>query len=178
MSLKTAIQSLTLKSKTRKFQRIKRVCSISDAKSVGFVCYLENEDQWKTIQPAVQHFQTLGSKVFVLAIYPAKVKPLWYVETMNTLMCSLNEFGIGGIPRGQKVEDFLKERFDLLIDCDFAEHYSTEYLSRLSPAGFKVAIDTERNREYFDLLIKMEEPELEFFIEQALFYLSNFKTER
>ena len=101
-----------------------------------FVCYFEEEDQWKTIQPAVQKFQNLGAKVMVLGIYPGKVKPLWYVETMNTLMCSLSEFGITGIPKGQKIDDFLNAHFDILIDCDLTEHFTTDYLSMLFNAGF------------------------------------------
>lgn len=176
MSIKSTLQSLTLKAKIKKNQRMKKVCNMAEAKSVGFVCYFEEEDQWKTIQPAVQKFQNLGAKVMVLGIYPGKVKPLWYVETMNTLMCSLSEFGITGIPKGQKIDDFLNVHFDILIDCDLTEHFTTDYLSMLSNAGFRVAADTEKNRKHFDLLIKMEESDLGLFVEQTLFYLSSFKT--
>ena len=176
MSIKSTLQSLTLKAKVKKNQRFKKVCNMAEAKSVGFVCYFEEEDQWKTIQPAVQTFQNSGAKVMVLGIYPGKVKPLWYVETMNTLMCSLSEFGLTGIPKGQKIDDFLNERFDILINCDLSEHFTTDYLSMLSNAGFRVAADTEKNRKHFDLLIKMEEADLRLFIEQTLFYLSSFKT--
>lgn len=149
---------------------------MAEARSVGLVCFLQEEKEWNAIKPAMKPFQALGAQVYVLAIYPAKVKPLWYVETMNTLMCSECEFGISGIPKGQKVKEFLKQRFDILIDCDLSEHYSTMFLSTLSLAGFKVGLDTEKNRRHFDLLINMQESNTETFVEQVLFYLSVFKT--
>jgi hypothetical protein len=133
-------------------------------------------ESWKKIQPSVQRLQAMGIKVMVLGIYPGKVKPLWFVETMNTLMCSIHEFGITGIPKGQKIEDFLNEELDILINCDMQEQFTTNYVSMLSPAGFKVAIDTDKTRKHFDLLIKLENPQLGAFIEQTMFYLSSFKT--
>jgi hypothetical protein len=176
MALKNAFQNLALNSRVKKVKRLKRACCISAAKSVGFVCFFEEEDQWKKIQPSVQRLQAMGIKVMVLGIYPGKVKPLWFVETMNTLMCSIHEFGITGIPKGQKIEDFLNEELDILINCDMQEQFTTNYVSMLSPAGFKVAIDTDKTRKHFDLLIKLENPQLGAFIEQTMFYLSSFKT--
>ena len=175
MSLKSTIQTLSLQAKMKKIKREKKACGMTDAKSVGFVCFFEEEQQWKDIQPAVRKFQSCGAKVMVLGIYPGKVKPLWYVETMNTVMCSLSEFGITGLPKGQKVDEFLKEKFDILIDCDLSGHFSTDYICLLSYAGFKVAKDKKKNRQYFDLLINMEETELEDYINQVLFYISKFK---
>lgn len=176
MSLKSHLQRLYLQAKMKKVQRDRKACGMTEAKSVGFVCFFEEEQQWKEIQPAVRMFQSLGAKVMVLGIYPGKVKPLWYVETMNTVMCSLSEFGMAGLPKGQKVNEFLKERFDILINCDLSEHFSTEYVCLLSCAGFKVANDTAKNRKYFDLLINMEEEsKLEDYINQVLFYVSSFK---
>ncbi|MBS7313533.1 MAG: hypothetical protein SO162_01130 [Candidatus Onthomorpha sp.] len=151
---------------------------MSEAKSVGMVCFFEEEQQWKELQKAVQQFQSLGAKVMVLGFYSGKVKPLWYVETMNMVMCSLHEFGLTGIPKGQKTEDFLSERFDILINCDLESHFTTDYVCKLSPSGFKVAIDTEENRKHFDLLIKMEDRNLNLFVEHVLFYLSSFKSGR
>ncbi len=176
MSLKSTLQTLSLQAKLKKIKREKKACGMAEAKSVGFVCFFEEEQQWKEIQPAVRKFQSSGAKVMVLGIYPEKVKPLWYVETMNTVMCSLSEFGMMGLPKGQKVNEFIKERFDILIDCDLSGHFSTDYICLLSCAGFKVANDTEKNRKHFDLLINMEgETELEDYITQVLFYISKFK---
>src|SRR5574344_318344 len=107
MSIKSIIQNLTLKAKVRKANRFRRVCGMSEAKSVGMVCFFEEAQQWKELQKAVQQFQSLGAKVMVLGFYSGKVKPLWYVETMNMVMCSLHEFGLTGIPKGQKTEDIL-----------------------------------------------------------------------
>lgn len=178
MSIKSTIQNLTLRAKVRKANRFRRVCGMSEAKSVGMVCFFEEEQQWKELQKAVQQFQSLGTKVMVLGFYSGKVKPLWYVETMNMVMCSLHEFGLTGIPKGQKTEDFLSERFDILINCDLESHFTTDYVCKLSPSGFKVAIDTEENRKHFDLLIKMEDRNLNLFVEHVLFYLSSFKSGR
>ncbi len=176
MSLRNALQMLSFRNKAASLVRSRKVYNLESARTVGFVCLLEDEQEWKDIQTAVNRFQQSGAKVRVLSFYPEKVKPLWYVETMNIVMCSLKEFGLMGIPKGKRVDEFMKDRFDILINLDLNGTFATNYVSVLSTAYFKVGIENQENRKFFDLLIKMENMDLKTYLEQVMFYLSVLKT--
>ena len=64
----------------------------------------------------------------------------------------------------------------ILINLDLNGTFATNYVSVLSTAYFKVGIENQENRKFFDLLIKMENMDLKIYLEQVMFYLSVLKT--
>jgi len=171
-NIRSFIQSFVLKNKLKQHTREKEMSSLNSAKTVGIVCMTDSEDNWKIIQNVIKEFQENGAKVGVMGVFYGNIKPLWYIETLNVTLCTDKELGLFQIPTGMHVNEFLSTQFDLLIDFSLTDKFAPFYLSVLSNAKFKIGIDTEQNRTHFDMLLKLEEPDLKEYKKQLMHYLS------
>lgn len=77
-----------------------------------------------------------------------------------------------GIPKPEKVSDFIEMELDLLLCLAFEKNYAVDYVAALSHAKFKIGSSDEDN-SYFDLNIKIEQnKDAMFLAEQQIFYLA------
>jgi len=166
------IQSIVFKTKLKQHQREKQISSLNSAKTVGIVCLVDNEINWNNIKTAIKEFQDKGAKVEVMGVFYGNLKPLWFIETLNVTLCSDKELGLMQIPTGMHLDEFLSKEFDLLINFSITEHFAPFYIAALSKAKFKIALDTQINRNHFDLLLKLEKTNMNDFKEQLIHYLS------
>jgi hypothetical protein len=107
-----------------------------------------------------------------MGVFYGNLKPLWFIETLNVTLCSDKELGLMQIPTGMHLDEFLSKEFDLLINFSITEHFAPFYIAALSKAKFKIALDTQINRNHFDLLLKLEKTNMNDFKEQLIHYLS------
>ena len=69
------------------------------------------------------------------------------------------------------VDDFIHQKFDLLIDLTGQKYFPTVYITALSEANFKIGY-AGSSRNFFDLNIDYQEsPEPSLLADQILYYL-------
>jgi hypothetical protein len=67
--------------------------------------------------------------------------------------------------------EFSTREFDLLFDLSLEEYFPLKYLTRLSPASYKIGLF--RDTDDYDLMIELHEPKtLPYLVEQVRHYLS------
>ena len=164
--IRHTIQSLVLKIKLKRHTREIAMSSMNAAKTVGVVCLVDKETNWNEIKKVIKEFQEKGAKVEVMGVFYGNVKPLWYIETLNVTLCTDKELGLTQIPTGMHVREFV------LINFSIKEAFAPFYLAALSKARFKIALDSDKNRNHFDMLLKLEDINMEEYQKQLIHYLS------
>lgn len=170
--IRDTIQSLVFKIKLRKHNREKQMSSMNAARSVGVVCLVDKEANWNEVKKVIKEFQDRGAKVEVMGVFYGNVKPLWYIETLNVTLCTDRELGLLQIPTGMHLKEFISKEFDVLINFSITDHFAPFYIAALSKAKFKIAIDSDKHRNHFDMLLKLEDVNMEEYQKQLIHYLS------
>ncbi len=124
-----------------------------------------------TEKPAVQflreHFNQRGAIFRDYCIFDNNANP---PHEANSLTRS--DLNWWGIPKAEKVSDFLEIEFDLLLNIAQEANFATNYVTALSKAKFKIGSSTNE-QNYFDLNIKIEEnTDTLYLAKQQIFYLA------
>lgn len=173
--IRNTIQSLVFKIKLKQHHREIEMSSMNAARTVGIVCLVDKETNWNEIRKVTKEFHEKGAKVEVMGVFYGNVKPLWYIETLNVTLCTDKELGLSQIPTGMHISEFLEKEFDVLINFSITDDFAPFYLAALSKAKFKIAIDNEKHRNHFDMLLKLEDINMEEYQKQLIHYLSKIK---
>ncbi|WP_297095428.1 hypothetical protein [uncultured Draconibacterium sp.] len=84
----------------------------------------------------------------------------------------VNDLNWWGIPKPEKVSDFIEMELDLLLCLAEEKNYAVDYITALSRAKFKIG-SSESDNSYFDLNIKIDQnKDTMFLAEQQIFYLA------
>nr|WP_321356518.1 hypothetical protein [uncultured Draconibacterium sp.] len=122
-------------------------------------------------KPAVQylrdHFNHHGAIFRDYCIFDSDSNP---AAEANSL--TVNDLSWWGIPKTEKVSDFIEMELDLLLCLAAEKNYAVDYITALSRAKFKIG-SSESDNSYFDLNIKIDQnKDAMFLAEQQIFYLA------
>jgi hypothetical protein len=91
---------------------------------------------------------------------------------------TVNDLNWWGIPKPEKVNDFIEMELDLLLCLAAEKNYAVDYITALSHAKFKIG-SSEADNSYFDLNIKIDQnKDAMFLAEQQIFYLAQLNNRR
>ena len=62
--------------------------------------------------------------------------------------------------------------FDVLINFSITDDFAPFYIAALSSAKFKIGLDSEQNRNHFDMLLKLEQTDIKEYKNHLMHYLS------
>lgn len=164
MGLKSKLAFRVLNSKLGSVSRDKKVFNLETAKSAGV---LWEFDQKEVFDRFAKQLTEAGIKVVDLCYLP--LKKAIVPEGINGF--TKKETGWNEVPKSEVAEQFINQKFDMLIDLTGQRYFPVVYLTALSKAAFKIGYSgTQAN--YFDLNIEFgETPEAAQLAEQILYYL-------
>ncbi|MGE0019633.1 MAG: hypothetical protein AB7S72_08210 [Draconibacterium sp.] len=88
---------------------------------------------------------------------------------------TVKELNWWGLPRHEKVSEFVDMNFDILFNLALSQNLALEYITALSQAKFKVGSSQDTNN-YFDLNINIgENNDALYLAKQQIFYLAQLK---
>lgn len=91
-------------------------------------------------------------------------------QDSNTL--TVKDLDFWGLPKKEKVDDFVNIRFELLLNIALEDNLVLDYLTALSQAKFKVG-SSQKADNYFDLNINIDENRDPMYLaKQQIFYLA------
>ena len=122
-------------------------------------------------KPAVQylreHFNQKGAIFRDYCIFDNDSNPA--AEANSLTVADLNWWGI---PKPDKVGDFMDMHFDILLNIALEPNYAVDFVTALSNAKFKIG-SSESDENYFDLNIKVGENKDPIYLaKQQIFYLA------
>lgn len=165
MSLNSRIARQILDSKLSSVARDKRVYNLDTATSAGVLWMIDQKESFEKVE---EQLKKAGIKTTGLCYFP---------HGKSTLPQEINGFSRKQtnywteIPKSELVEDFIHQKFDLLIDLTMQKYFPLVYVTALSEANFKIGT-AGSSANYFDLNIDFQTaPDTAQLADQILYYL-------
>ncbi len=119
------------------------------------------------VQYLREHFNKTGTIFRDYCIFDSNSNPASDSNSFST-----TDLNWWGIPKPEKIRDFVDTDFDLLLCIARDWNFYLEYLLALSKAKFKIG-SSENEKNPFDLNIKIEENrDTMYLAKQQIFYLA------
>jgi hypothetical protein len=171
MRLKLKLANRILNSKIKLVSREKKIFNLDEAQTAGIL--------WETNQDEAFHFietklQSSGITTTGLCYSPKRktvipVDVQYFTKQQTHLLFE--------IPKTKVVDDFICQKFDILIDLTRQDSFPVVYTTALSQASFKVGY-SGKAVNYFDLNIDFSEtPDAGKLAKQILYYLERINKE-
>lgn len=164
--LKLELKDHVRESKPNKF-------SFVQTKTVGIIFDATNPEDFELVKRYVLYLREHRKKVKVLGFYPSKRIPEMTYSKLEYDFFSVKELNWFGKPSNMVVQNFMNEKYDLLIDLNINDHFPLKYISALSKAEFKVGKYNEKDIEIFDMMIDSDNTKtLKYFLRQVDIYIT------
>ena len=163
--------SYDLRKKARQLNRQKAIHNFTTAKTAGILFNCENTEDFNSIREFKQFLESHHINVEVLGYVHEKQVPDHYLLRQGFNFFCIKDLNWFQSPTGKFVLDFSTRKFDILFDLSIKEYFPLNYLSRLSPAAYKIGIYKETDD--YDLMIGLtEQKTVLYFVDQIKHYLS------
>lgn len=150
-----------------------RVCNLRDAKTIGILYTLENENTFREILDLEKKLRNAGKKVSVMCFSTFKTLPEFYTPKADSECFTLKDTDWKLHPRGGTIERFAEQEFDILIVPETAEYLPIYTLASRSKARFKTGLSSLLGNQIFDISIQIKpESERKELIDNILHYIS------
>ncbi|HBX51138.1 MAG: hypothetical protein A2275_06255 [Bacteroidetes bacterium RIFOXYA12_FULL_35_11] len=174
-SIKKYIASFILKNKLKNHSREKAFHNFESARTIGLICNAQDQKIYYHAKQFSEFLYAKNIKVYAIGFIEgdAVLDAFSYQKGFNFI--SNKDLNWLKIPHGEIVENFIDNKFDILINLILEENFQVDYLVGLSQAKFKIGY-IPSDGKWYDLTINItSNPKLEFFIEQVKHYLTMIK---
>lgn len=147
---------------------------IESARSIGILFNAKDERTFKQIREFADQLRGGGlRKVSALGFVPKSQLEAFLNSSQDFDFFTREDFNWYYRPQGRKVAGFISEPFDILIDLRLSKFTSILFIVALSRAQFKVGRFSSEFKEFYDLMIDVEDStDLNYFISQIKHYLN------
>jgi hypothetical protein len=165
MGLKSKIANRILNTKLSSVVREKKIFNLDSAQTAGILWTIDQEESFCRIETELKKAGIKPSGLCYFQLRKAVIPNEIYGFTRKQTRCWIE------IPKSKLVEDFIHQKFDILIDLSGQKPFPLVYVTALSEATFKIG--TAGNLvNYFDWNIEFgEQPETSQLTDQILYYL-------
>lgn len=173
-SFKLKIGNWVLKRNLKKVNRIVKVCSLTNAKTVGVSFIVNGESDLEEIRKILKELASRDIKTFAIGYIPVKKPDDFYLSQKGFNFFSNADLDFRLLPKSEPALEFINTEFDVLIDFGSEEYFPMDYILNMSKAGFKIG--KFRDKMPFDMMLEMDLKTTKWqFFEQALVYLEKIK---
>lgn len=165
----TYFLSKEMRIRTREVQGI----GLEAARSIGIIFNAKDERTFKQIREFSDQLRGGGLRqVKALGFVPKAEVAAFLQSSQDFDFFTRDDFNWYYKPQGRKVAGFISEPFDILIDLRLSKFTSLLFIVALSRAQFKVGRYRTDFKEFYDLMIDVEDnSDLTYFISQIQYYL-------
>ncbi len=144
-------------SSNKKF-RERKILSLNDARNIGILCEITDEDSYKSIFHIFSKLQENGRQVKLIGYINDKEVPFYCLQQLAAdYFCNKNLNWFGN-PNMVQVQDFMDTEFDMLIDFNYEFHPATMAILAQSRAKFIIGREAG-NKEFYDLHMDTQQKE-------------------
>jgi hypothetical protein len=138
--------------------RKSQVFNYHNSNLIGVVASLESETQMSLIIRYVQKIREEHGirKALILFISKEKEFPAYFKETESIIGVNKKDFSFNGDSENGRYLDFLKEKFNILLDFSRENNIEQEFVIKTSQSSFKVGRFADPNQELYDFMINLD----------------------
>jgi len=137
-------------------KRIKSVCNLDDAKSIGILYEATFEENINIIQPFVSYFFDLKKDVKALGYVHSKELSYCHTPKLQYDFFYQKDLNWYYKPQNYIIDNFINKEYDILINLCDSSTIPIKYLVASSQAHFKIGV-YEEDYEIYDLMISLKE---------------------
>jgi len=165
MGIKSKIAYRILNSKLESVNRDKKVLNLDEAKSAVVLWTIDEKESFDRLEK-----ELISSGITTSGLCYFKSRKALIPEGINGFTRKQTRCWTE-IPKSKLVEDFIHQKFDILIDLTGQKSFPLVYTTALSRATFKIGY-AGKAVNYFDWSIEFaDQPEHSQLAEQILYYL-------
>lgn len=148
-----------LLSKSKPAEREIQVVNIKNAKTLAIVYNASNEEATNLVKRYVKFLKEYKTKVLALGYVDEKELPRDLNPSLEFDYVTKKELNFQLEPTGTVVNNFVSEKFDILIDLSVEDNIVLQHLVTKSTAKFKVGAKRSLYASLFDLTIVLKPEE-------------------
>ena len=137
-------------------KRLKSVCNLSDAKSIGILYDASSESQIKDIKPFIDYFFNLKKEIKALGFVNHKQFSSCHSPKLQYDFFNRKDLNWYYKPQNYIIDNFIQKEYDILINLCDSRVIPVKYLVASSIARFKIGI-YEENYQIYDFMISLNE---------------------
>ena len=169
---------MLLRRKTVRMKRQKKLFDFASAKYVGVLCSPQDELSTEYLKEFLNYLSRKNIQYYVFGYFDGKKIPENFLYWKGMDFITRNDIDFLFIPKNPIVDKFIREPFDMLINCSIDYYFPLEYISQLSQASCRVGIMHDDKSNY-DLMIDIQKNRnLEYFLKNLEKYLSNLRNQQ
>ncbi|MDR0754726.1 MAG: hypothetical protein LBF04_04980 [Prevotellaceae bacterium] len=164
-----------LKRRAAKIKRNKAFCNMNSMKSIG-ILFENTGNMYVMANKMMKFFLARRIKVFSIAFENIKSSELENRKQVPTYIKIITKSDLTWYmkPKGENVDKFIAQKFDVLIDMSRSSDYVYKYIVTLSNAKFKIGGIQYKN-DPFDLILLEKSNETTKFVSLIINFLSTIK---
>ncbi len=133
-----------------------QMTNLKDAKRIGILYTLDDVPDYERVSEFVSKLQGDHKEVKALGFVKNKNLVQRFLPKLSYDFFSKRDLTWFYKPIHNQVRDFIEKEFDILIDLSLQDNFPLKYISGLSKALFRVGKYSEKNTEYYDLMIDLK----------------------
>jgi len=151
------------------------VCNLINASSIGLLMNISDETDMRKITKFEKFLkEQFGiKKVFALGYYDNKKEEPNFLRSSISFDClQRKDLSWNGAPSGAIYDNFVSEKYDILIDLTNYFNVPLRFVLLRSKAKFKIGKFSEESTPYYDMMIDFEKDDFEEYANQLVHYLT------
>lgn len=171
--VRTRIGEYILRRESEGVNRNRSMVNLAGARTIGILYALQTAPDYTEVENFVTELQKAHKEVKALGFVQYKEMKDRFLPKLSYDFFSQKEVNWFYKPMNDKVSDFIRKDFDLLLDLTMEEALPLKFIAGMSRARCKVGRYSDDNNRYYDLMIKVETHErLPELIRQIKHYLT------
>jgi hypothetical protein len=156
-------------------KRQKMLFDFASAKYVGVLCSPLDAVNTAHLKVFLHFLSQKGIRYSVFGYFDENEIPENFLYWKGMDFITRKDLNFFLIPKNPMVSKFVKEPFDMLINCNIADYFPLEYIAELSMAKCKVGIKHDGDSNYELLMDIQKDRSIAYFLKNLEKYLSNLR---
>ncbi len=154
-SLKKKVGEFNLKKQIGHQKRNVKSCSLIEARKIGVLFDATHLVSFEIVKEFVKHITKPENEVMVLGYVDSKQMIDHYLYRKGFEFFTKSNLNWYNKPEGEAVNDFIAQKFDILIDLNLEDSYPMNHISSASHAVFKAGRFSPDNK-ILDFMLDIE----------------------
>ena len=169
--LKLKIQYYILSRDLLRLKRISKLVTLSEVNKIGVLFDAKNSQSVIVVKSFLNYLLKKNIDVDILGFIDDVKKDSMYLSTIHINYFKSEDLNMLGIPKSLKTNQFMQNKYDIIINLSLNNSFSTKYLTLMSNSKYRIGVYGDIYKFNYDLMFKLKVQSLDYFIEQLKYYL-------
>lgn len=173
INIRQGIGNYFYKQDIAKVRRNRNIQNLNDAKTIGIIYEASDEKIHYVVCDFVRYFQENLKVVKAIGYVNFPRLPHYCFPKLSFDYFTRKDLNWYYKPGTQRVQDFIKEEYDIVIDLTMKDNFPLQYIAGLSHGKFKVGRYGSKYSGIYDFMLNVDSSiTIEKFIKECIHYLS------